>query len=151
MEIKILNKRIPANLGIAWLALCLSLAVHVIDETLTGFLSVYNPIVLSIRKQWPFIRLPTFTLEVWLVGLIIAFFVLLSLSPFAFRRAKWIGPLCYVFGIVMLFNGLLHIAGSFYLGESMPGLYSSPLLLVSSLYLLVTTKYSTNSDVTGVN
>jgi hypothetical protein len=29
--------------GFAWIALCLALAVHVIDETLTDFLSVYNP------------------------------------------------------------------------------------------------------------
>ncbi|MFQ5863870.1 MAG: HXXEE domain-containing protein [bacterium] len=132
-------KRIPDNFGFAWVSLCLALAVHVVDEVLTDFLSIYNPAVVSIKKRLPFIPLPTFTFEVWLAGLIIAIFILLSLSPFAFRKVRWMVPLSYAFGIVMLFNGLLHIAGSFYLGRLMPGVYSAPLVLVGSIYLLVTT------------
>lgn len=132
-------KRIPDNFGFAWVSLCLALAVHVVDEVLTDFLSIYNPAVVSIKKRLPFIPLPTFTFEVWLAGLIIAIFILLSLSPFAFRKVRWMVPLSYAFGIVMLFNGLLHITGSFYLGRLMPGVYSAPLVLVGSIYLLVTT------------
>ena len=36
-----------ANLGRAWIALWVALAVHVFDESVTGFLSVYNPTVLA--------------------------------------------------------------------------------------------------------
>jgi hypothetical protein len=44
--------------------------------------------------------------------------------------------LSYPFAVLMLLNGLGHIAGSFYLGRLAPGVYSAPLLLASSIYLL---------------
>jgi hypothetical protein len=37
----------------------------------------------------------------------------------------------------MFGNGLLHIAGSFYLGRLMPGVYSSPILLLASAWLFI--------------
>lgn len=128
-----------SNQGVAWVALCLALAVHVTDEALTDFLSVYNPTVLAIREKLPFLPLPTFTFERWLTGLILAVILLLLLSPFAFRGAWWMTPLSYFFGAIMLGNGLLHIGGSFYLGRVMPGVYSAPLLLAASVYLLICT------------
>lgn len=122
--------------GFAWIALCLALAVHVIDETLTDFLSVYNPAVQAIRSKLPVLPLPIFSFEVWLSGLIFAVLLLLSLSVLIFRGSKWMMPLSYVFAIIMLLNGMLHVAGSFYLVRMMPGVYSSPLLLAGSIYLL---------------
>lgn len=124
--------------GLAWVALCLAFAAHVIDEALTDFLSVYNPAVRAIRQKFSFIPLPTFTFRVWLTGLILAVILLLLLSPYAFRRVRWITILSYPFGIIMVGNGLLHIIGSFYLGRLMPGVYSAPLLLAGSIYLLWT-------------
>src|SRR5256885_3873849 len=59
-----------SRLGVAWLALCGGLAIHVADEALTDFLSVYNPAVRAIRARFPFLPLPTFTFPVWLGGLI---------------------------------------------------------------------------------
>ena len=125
------------ELGWAWIALSLSLAIHIINEAMTDFLSVYNPTALAIREWFPFFPLPVFTFEEWLSGLIGAVLLLLLLSPFAFRGGKWIRMLSYPFGILMLGNGLLHIGASRHLGRAMPGVYSSPLLLVSSIYLLM--------------
>jgi hypothetical protein len=122
--------------GWAWVALCLALAVHVFDEAMTDFLSVYNPTVQAIRERLPFLPLPVFTFENWLAGLIIAISILLLLSPLAFQRAGWMRALSYPFAILMLLNGLGHIAGSFCLGRMMPGVYSAPLLLAASIYLL---------------
>ena len=130
--------RVRNHFGVAWMTLCLALAVHVTDEALTNFLSVYNPAVQTIRSHWPLIPLPTFSFPVWLTGLIAAVIVLLSLSPFAFRVARFMTPVSYIFGIVMLGNGLLHIGASVYMGRLMPGVYSAPLLLVASVYLLAT-------------
>lgn len=124
--------------AVAWVALCLALAVHVADEALTGFLSVYNPAVISIRERLPWLPLPTFTFEVWLGGLIVAVIVLTSLTAFVLRGARLMTPLSYAFGALMLGNGLLHIAGSLQLGRPMPGVYSAPLLLGASAYLLFT-------------
>jgi hypothetical protein len=124
--------------AVAWVALCLALAVHVADEALTDFLSVYNPAIISIRERLPWLPLPTFTFEVWLGGLITAVIVLTSLTAFVLRGARLMTPLSYAFGALMLGNGLLHIAGSLQLGRPMPGVYSAPLLLGASVYLLFT-------------
>lgn len=66
-----------ARLGPAWLALTVALAAHVVDEALTDFLSVYNPLVSAARERWAWFPMPTFTFDVWLVGLIILVGVLL--------------------------------------------------------------------------
>jgi hypothetical protein len=131
-----LNPKHARNYGLPWVALCLALALHVTDEALTDFLSVYNPTVESIRRRLAFLPLPTFTFRAWLAGLILAVVLLMALSPFAIRRTRWMVPVAYGFAVLMLANGLLHIAGSIYLGRWMPGVYSSPVLLICSMYLL---------------
>jgi len=130
------NRGQASNFGWAWVVLCLALGLHVTDEALTNFLSVYNPAVAGIRQRLPFLPLPTFTFRTWLTGLILAVVLLLAISPFAFRNARWMVPLAYGFGVFMLVNGLQHIAGSVYMGRPMPGVYSAPVLLLCSLYLL---------------
>jgi hypothetical protein len=134
-----------SRLGIAWVALCLALATHVTDEALTGFLSVYNPTVLALRERLGYWPMPTFEFRDWLTGLIAGTITLLALSPFVFRGARWIRPLFYVFAVIMLLNGLGHTAGTIFgrtvgsvrFPRPMPGFYSSPLLLVTSVYALV--------------
>lgn len=131
----------PANaasrFGTAWLLLCAALALHGADEALTGFLDIYNPTVQAIRQRAPFLPLPTFEFRAWLMGLIAAVTLLSALSVPAFRGKKWMSPLAYVFGFFMLLNGCAHIAGSFYLGRLMPGVYTAPLLLAASIHLIV--------------
>jgi hypothetical protein len=122
--------------GWAWMSLCLALAAHVFDEAMTDFLSVYNPTVQAIRQKFQVFPMPVVTFEVWLTGLIAAIIILLLLAPFAFRQRGWIRLLSYPFAILMLLNGLGHIAGSFYLGRLAPGVYSVSLLLAGSIYLL---------------
>lgn len=131
-----IGAQVRKHFGVPWLATCTALAVHIVDEAFTNFLSVYNPAVLTFRSRWPFIPLLTFSFPVWLGGLIAAVIALFSLSPFAFREARLMAPLAYFFGSIMLGNGLLHIGSSIYVGRAMPGVYSSPLLVVCSLYLL---------------
>ena len=125
-----------ARLGPAWLALCIALGVHVADEALTDFLSVYNPAVRAIRARFPFLPLPTFTFPIWLGGLIAVDLLLLALTPAAFRAAPGMRPAADLFGIVMAGNGLLHIVGSIYMKKRMPGVYSAPLILAAAIYLL---------------
>ena len=124
--------------AVPWVVLCLALAVHVVDEALTDFLSVYNPAVGAIRERVRWLPLPTFSFEVWLGGLIVAVIVLSSLTVLVLRGARWMTPVSYAFGALMFVNGLVHIVGSLERGRSMPGVYSAPLLLAASSYLLVT-------------
>lgn len=139
-----------AKLGIAWVALCVALLLHVLDEALTNFLSVYNPTVLALRERFSWFPFPVFRFETWLAGLIILNLILLSLSPFAFRGARWLRPIAYLFGVIMLVNGLGHTLGtifgrtveSVHFPRPMPGFYSSPVLLAASIYLLFELKVS---------
>jgi hypothetical protein len=140
------------RLGRAWILLCLALAAHVTDEALNGFLSVYNPTVLALRARIPWLPMPTFTFTAWLAGLLAACVVLLALSRFVYRGARWVRPLAYAFAVIMIFNGLGHTAGTI-AGQSlfsvpsprpMPGFCSSPLLLAASTYLLFRLRYASS-------
>ena len=125
---------------LAWIGLCGALAIHVLDEALTDFLSFYNPAVLAIRERQPLIAPPTFTFETWLSLLIFAVVALTGVSFFVWK-GKWaMRPISYVFAGLMLLNGLLHIAISLYMWKLVPGLYSSPLLLAASVALILCTR-----------
>lgn len=125
---------------LAWLALCCALAIHVADEALTDFLALYNPTVLSIQEKYPLIAPPTFTFKIWLSLLIFAIVALTASSYFVWKGRWAMRPISYVFAGFMFLNGLLHMAGSLYLGKFMSGVYSSPLLLAASIALIVYTR-----------
>lgn len=131
------STRIVQGWGSSWIALSLALALHVWDEAVHDFLSVYNPTARAIREQLPFLPLPIFTFGVWFTGLILAVLILLLSSGFAFRGARWLKPISYALAVLMLGNGFLHLLASAYKGEMMPGVYSSPVLIGAAIWLLV--------------
>jgi len=131
------------NFGLAWILLCLAFCSHVADEALTGFLNVYNPTVIAMRARLAWFPMPTFEYRQWLVGLIVANLILLALTPFAYRNARGLRPLAYFFAGVMLLNGMGHTVftvlgrtvASVQFPRPAPGFYSSPFLLITSIYL----------------
>lgn len=126
--------------------LWIALAVHVTDEALTGFLSVYNPTVLALRARFGFWPMPTFEFRQWLTGLALAILLLAALSRFAFWNVGWIRPLFYVVAVIAgVMNALGHTLATV-LGRTVstvhfprpaPGFYSSPLLLIVSIHALL--------------
>ena len=143
------------RLGRAWLALCLAIGVHVADEAATGFLAVYNPTAEAIRAKLPWLPLPVFSFETWIAGLIMEIIVLLALSAFVIRGARWMRPVAYALALIMVPNALVHTLGTV-LGRTvesvqfprpMPGFYSSPLLLAASIYLLLQLRFSGSTGV----
>jgi len=135
----------PGNFGLAWILLCLAFCAHVADEALTGFLNVYNPTVTAMRDRLGWFPMPTFEFRQWLVGLIVANLILLALTPFAYRNARGLRPLAYFFAGVMLLNGMGHTVftvlgrtvASVQFPRPAPGFYSSPFLLITSIYLFM--------------
>jgi hypothetical protein len=135
----------PGNFGLAWILLCVAFCAHVADEALTGFLNVYNPTVVAMRDRLGWFPMPTFEYREWLVGLIVANLILLALTPFAYRNARGLRPLGYFYATVMLLNGLGHTVftvlgrtvASVQFPRPAPGFYSSPFLLLTSIYLFV--------------
>jgi len=123
--------------GFAWILLCIALALHVTDEALTDFLSVYNPSVQAMRKRFRFLPLPVFTFRVWLGGLCVAILLAFCVSPLAFEGSRWIVWAAYPLAVLMFGNALGHIGASLYRRCIMPGTYSSPFLLCASVYLFI--------------
>ena len=122
--------------GTAWVLLTASLAVHVLDEAVNDFLSFYNPYVLSIRASFPWLPFPVFRFSTWLGLLIFAVVALLLLSVLVFRGKWGMKPVAYIYGWLMVANALLHFSGSLWYGRLLAGVWSSPLLLACSLYML---------------
>ena len=131
--------------------LWIAIALHVTDEALTGFLSVYNPTVLALRARSGFWLMPAFDFREWLAGLTLGILVLAALSPFAFRNARWLRPLFYFCAVVTgIMNALGHTIATV-VGHTVstvqfpspaPGFYSSPLLLVVSVYALLQLRHT---------
>ena len=127
--------------GTAWVVLTLSLAAHVIDEAVTGFLAVYNPIVRSLRAQFAWFPMPLFTFQIWITGLCAIVVVLLALSPLAFRRSPFVRIAAYPYAAIMLLNGAGHLIGPVYLGRWAPGATTAPLLIAASLWLFAAARH----------
>jgi hypothetical protein len=135
----------PVGFGGPWLALCAAFALHITDEALTGFLNVYNPTVLAMEQRWGWFPMPTLQFREWLIGLMVAWMMLLCLSPLALRGATWLRPLAWIYAAIMLLNGLGHTFFTI-LGRTVPtvtfarpapGFYSSPFLLAASVWMIV--------------
>jgi hypothetical protein len=111
----------PFQFGFAWVLLSIALILHVTDEALTDFLSVYNPAVQAIRKRMPFLPLPIFTFRVWLAGLCLGILVAVGLSILAFRGSRLALVVAYPVAILMFGNGIGHIVASLYRRPSYAG------------------------------
>jgi hypothetical protein len=120
--------------GLAWLLLCLVLAVHVAEEALTGFLPVYNLAAQAIRGLFPFLPLPTLSVTVWLSAMIGLVTALTALSPLAFRGLAVMRVATVGLSLIALGNVTGHVGGSIFAGSPMPGVYSTPLLAAAGIY-----------------
>lgn len=132
------------RLGLAWLFLTVAFGLHILDEALTGFLSVYNPTVAALRAQYSWFPMPQFDFNSWLWGLICFLLVLFGLTPFFFSNMRWVRPMGYLMAVIQILNAAGHTLGTI-AGQTVasvrfprpaPGFYSSPLLLITALYLL---------------
>ena len=127
----------------AWLLLVAALGLHVLDEALTGFLGFYNPLVLELRERLGFWPMPTFTFGVWLSGLIVLIVVLALLTPAVRRGVAGTPTLSWLFAVIMIGNGIAHLAGSVYFQRWLPGATSAALLLIGGTLLIDATRKRT--------
>jgi hypothetical protein len=129
--------------GVAWLALCIVFGLHVWDEAAHDFLGYYNATALTLYGHFSWFPRVDMTFRQWLSGLLVAIVVCSALTPLAFKNARWLRPLAYLFALVLFLDGLGHIAAQILGGTvpsvrfdgASPGIYSAPLLLVGSAYL----------------
>ena len=98
-----------SSFGTPWLLLCLAFAMHVWDEAAHDFLSYYNSTVLALYGHFSWFPRMDMHVRTWLAALLVANLVLLVLTPWAYRNARWLRPLAYVFAGIQLLNGTGHI------------------------------------------
>jgi hypothetical protein len=131
------------DFGLAWLLLCLAFGVHIWDEAAHDFLRYYNATVLTLYSHFSWFPRIDLEFRPWLYGLLGATLILLLLTPFAYRNARWLRPVGYLFAGVQLLNGVNHIiltirgrsVPSVAFDGPAPGFYTAPLLLVLSVFL----------------
>lgn len=132
-----------ANFGLAWLLLSLALGVHTWDEAAHDFLRYYNATVLTLYSHFSWFPKLDLEFRPWLFGLLGTTLLLVLLTPFAYRNARWLRPIAYFVAVVQFLNGLNHIALTIR-GKSVPsvafdgpapGFYTAPLLLILAAYL----------------
>lgn len=130
--------------GREWFALTTAFSLHVLDEALTGFLSVYNPTVTAMRARYAWFPMPTFGFREWLVGLIAAVVLCFAFTPLASANTHWLRPLAWFYALIMFFNGVGHTLFTIFgrtvatvtFSRPAPGFYSSPFLLIGSVWLM---------------
>lgn len=119
-----------------WFVLVAVLALHVVDEAMSGFLDFYNPLVTRLRSRVSWFPMPTFSFDVWLGGLIALVIVLAPIGVAVRRGAPGTRVASWAFAAIMLLNGVGHLAGSVYFGHWLPGTTTAPLLVVGSVLLI---------------
>jgi protein-S-isoprenylcysteine O-methyltransferase Ste14 len=108
----------------------------VVEETTTGFLGVWNPVLASFRQRTG-VPFPHLEFSWWLTVLILTVGALAALTPLVYRGVRWLRPASYVFASVMIANGIHHLLSPLYLGRFLPGQYTSPLLIFASAWLIL--------------
>jgi hypothetical protein len=143
-----------SGFGSAWFALCVALALHILDEASTGFLAVYNPTVTILRQRWAWFPMPTFEFRSWLVMVMLVCGLLFCLTPLAARGMTGLRPLAWIYAAIMFLNAMGHTLFSI-LGRTVvsvtfprpaPGFYSSPLLFVASVWLMLRLRRTARVD-----
>lgn len=141
--------------GMAWLLLCIAFALHAWDEAAHDFLSYYNATVLTLYGHFSWFPRMDMEFRGWLIGLAVAVAVCTGLTPFAFRDAKWLRPLGYVYAGGQFLNGmmltLVEIRGgtvpSVRFEGVAPGFDTAPLLLAGSVYLFWSLRRSAGAEI----
>ncbi len=143
-----------SSFGWPWFALTVAFALHVFDEATTGFLAVYNPTVTILRSRWGWFPMPTFGFHEWLVVLSVAVVICFALTPLAAQGVRWMRPLAWLYAVIHLLNAMGHTLGTI-LGHTVasvtfprpaPGFYSSPLLFIVSIWMMVRLRRTAAAD-----
>src|SRR5688572_24093219 len=98
MSTNVENASLLRKHGFAWIYLTVALALHVTDEAINDFLSVYNPVVTQLLSKYPYLPLPTFSFQAWITGLIIAVAGLFALAPLAFKGKRAMMIMSFFYG-----------------------------------------------------
>jgi hypothetical protein len=124
------------KLCVSYLILVGSLILHVIDEAINHFLDFFNLLVIKLKEHLTIFPFPVFTFKIWITGLTLAIIILIIITRFIQRRNRFAFVITRIFAVLMIINGLGHIAFSIYYKRIIPGMLSSPVLIFFSIYFI---------------
>jgi protein-S-isoprenylcysteine O-methyltransferase Ste14 len=133
----------------AWLYLCLHVAAHGIEEALNGFVDVWDPFLAEMRARTG-LPLPHFIFADWLTMVAVGIAALTAMTPLVARGLRGFRAGSYIFAGLMIVNGVNHLSSPLYLGRFLPGQFTSPLLILASLWLILETRRVTRPDTPSV-
>lgn len=116
---------------VAWFTLCAVLAAHIVEEAQ----AVSGAGIEVLRLFFP--ALPPFQYSIWLVDIVGALVALLALTWQVQRQNPWMRPASYAFALFTTANAMMHLLLSYAEGEVLAGTVTAPLMLIASLFLLV--------------
>lgn len=123
--------------AVAWLILSLVLGVHVAEEAIDGAFALYNDMADWIGVLFPFVQLPAFRYNIWVINLGGTVLALVALTWFVAKRQGPMRLASYVLSVFAVGNAVLHILMSLAVERILPGTLSAPLVLAAALLLLV--------------
>lgn len=140
--------------GLAWLALCAALAIHIADEAANGFVGLFNQTSHAIAMSPPGLPMPTLSLHLFLILMVPIVLVLFALTPFAFQGRPWMRPLAVIHAVIEIANAgnhtletiLGHTVSPVHFPRPAPGFYSSPLLAAAAVWLMIEVRRTAKND-----
>lgn len=121
----------------AWFAACVVLAAHVVDEVVHGSYGLYSDVGWLLDAAAPWLDLPPFREEVWLVNISGALAVLFGLTVLVWLRRGPMAVASFALAAFVTANGVLHLLGAVALGAMIPGTWTAPLMILTGLFLFV--------------
>ena len=128
-----------SRLKTAWISLALVFVLHVSDEASHDFLRFYNPNVRIIRQSLGIPFPPELSYPQFIGGMMALVILCAFLTPLLDRGRRWTLIVARIWAMVQIANGLQHIVTSIAVGRMMPGVLTSPLLLLIAPWLLLET------------
>ncbi|MCS7043212.1 MAG: hypothetical protein NZR01_10505 [Bryobacteraceae bacterium] len=119
----------------SWLALTVSLTLHVAEGAVRDYLAFYNPLAMSLRDMMLWTWMPTFTFAAWLGGWIAILAVLYGMAWFAAYARGWMVWAALAYAEVMFLYAAAKLGFAVYLEKGIPGIYTAPLVLAASGWL----------------
>ena len=129
--------------ALAWLFLCLVLALHLWDQAAHDFLSYYNATALTLYGYLSWLPRMDLTRHQWLASWIAVILALFAVTPFAARNARWLRAFAYLLSVLLFLDALGYVVAQI-LGGTVPsvrfdgiapGFYTAMLFFPTAGYL----------------
>jgi hypothetical protein len=122
---------------VAWFVLSVTLALHIAEEASSGSYLVFGETLDLLRQIFPQLAIPPFQFTVWLIDIVGAILLLLSLTWLVQKRYAIMRPASFALATFATANAMVHILFSLASDRILAGTFTSPPLLVASLFLLL--------------